>query len=386
MKILITTDWYRPVVNGVVTSVTALSGALRALGHDVRILTLSGDHRSYASGGVYYLGSVGVGAVYPNARLRMTRGDELAAALIAWRPDVVHSQCEFSTFAAARRIARACHCPLVHTYHTVYEDLTHYFSPNEPLGRRLAELFTRHVLAQTDAVIAPTDKTRALLLRYGVAAPVFTVPTGIPLAPFGAPEPPAARQALRASLGLGPDDLTLVYVGRLAHEKNVGELISLLGRAPESVKLLLVGDGPERGALEAQSRAPGLSGRVIFAGMAAPERVAAYYKAGDIFVSASACETQGLTYIEAMACGLPLLCRADACLRGVLEPGKTGWFYKTPEEFSAALCALSDGPARQAFGASARRASERFSAGRFARAALAVYESARGIARGGAAA
>lgn len=160
MKVLITTDWYRPVINGVVTSVLDLSEGLTAMGHEVRILTLSGSIHSYREGSVTFIGSVSVGMVYPNARLRTARGEALVRELIDWRPDVVHSQCEFSTFAFARRIANACGCPLVHTYHTVYEDFTRYFSPNVRFGRFLAAAFSRHVLAQTAAVIVPTRSAR----------------------------------------------------------------------------------------------------------------------------------------------------------------------------------------------------------------------------------
>ena len=168
MKVLITTDWYRPAVNGVVTSVRNLAEGLSALGHEVRILTLSGSIRSYREGNVTFIGSVSVGMVYPNARLRTARGEALVQELADWKPDIVHSQCEFSTFSFAKRITAACGCPLVHTSHTVYEDFTHYFSPNVRFGRFLAAKFSRHVLAQTDAVIVPTEKIRTMLRGYGV--------------------------------------------------------------------------------------------------------------------------------------------------------------------------------------------------------------------------
>lgn len=376
MKVLITTDWYRPAVNGVVTSVRNLAEGLSALGHEVRILTLSGSIRSYREGNVTFIGSVSVGMVYPNARLRTARGEALVQELADWKPDIVHSQCEFSTFSFAKRITAACGCPLVHTYHTVYEDFTHYFSPNVRFGRFLAAKFSRHVLAQTDAVIVPTEKIRTMLRGYGVTQPIATVPTGLKLDAFLAPLPPAERSALRAKLGLGADDLALTFVGRLAKEKNVSELLAFLPAAPRNVKLLLVGDGPCRHELEAQARERGLTDRVLFAGMAAPERVADCYKAGDVFVSASRSETQGLTYLEAMASGLPLLCREDDCLKGVLSPGENGFSYTTEAGFSAAVRALQSAALRRRLGTAAQALAEvRFSEAGFARAALAVYES-----------
>ena len=168
-------------------------------------------------------------------------------------------------------------------------------------------------------VLITTDWYRPAV--NGVVTSVRNLAEGLKLDAFLAPLPPAERSALRAKLGLGADDLALTVVGRLAKEKNVSELLAFLPAAPRNVKLLLVGDGPCRHELEAQARERGLTDRVLFAGMAAPERVADCYKAGDVFVSASRSETQGLTYLEAMASGLPLLCREDDCLKGVLSPG-----------------------------------------------------------------
>lgn len=113
MKVLITTDWYKPVINGVVTSVISLLDGLTALGADVRILTLSKDLHSYKEGNVTYIGSIGVGKIYPNARLKAVPSSKYIQDLIEWHPDIVHSQCEFSTFFLAKKIAEACACPLV---------------------------------------------------------------------------------------------------------------------------------------------------------------------------------------------------------------------------------------------------------------------------------
>ena len=135
MKILLTTDWWTQAVNGVVRSVTLLRRELLAQGHDVRVLTLSPTSHSYIQGDIYYLGSLSAQRVYPGARLRVAAWSRCLTALAQWSPDIIHSQCEFSTFLPAWQLARRCHCPLVHTYHTVYEDYTHYIIPNQWCGR-----------------------------------------------------------------------------------------------------------------------------------------------------------------------------------------------------------------------------------------------------------
>lgn len=368
MKILLTSDTWTPTVNGVVTSATTLRAALQARGHEVRVLTLAGGHRTRIAGGVTFLGSLDAGMVYPGARLRAPALDGALRALAAWQPDVIHSQCEFSTFAPARQLAKACGAPLVHTYHTVYEDYTHYFSPSRRMGRGLAALFTRHICAQADAVIAPTEKIRRLLTGYGVACPVEVIPTGLDLDRFSAAPDPALRDALGLT-GCGP---VLLYLGRLAKEKNIGELIAALPHIPRGV-LLIVGDGPERAALQARAEGLGVADRVRFAGMVPPEEVGRYYALADAFVSASTSEAQGLTYLEALAAGLPLLCRDDPCVRGFLAAAPCGWAYRTPGELAALAAALPLGAEAAPLRRAARQAAAPYGREPFGAAVEALY-------------
>ena len=376
MKILITSDWYSPAVNGVVTSVKNLRRGLEERGHEVRILTLSQTTRSWEEDGVTYIGSVAAGLVYPGARLRTALAGKYVRELVDWHPDVVHSQCEFSTFFLARRIAEELNIPLVHTYHTVYEDYTHYFSPSVRFGKKAAAVFSRWAAAQTDCMIVPTGKVRLLLQSYGVDRPVFVVPSGIDLGRFRQEPDPWRMAVLRSSLDIPPENLVLVSVGRLAEEKNLDELMALraeLGNAP--VTLLLVGDGPDRVRLEGAAAGLGLTAPdVVFAGMVPAEQVADWYQLGDLFVSASTSETQGLTYVEALAAGVPVLCRADPCLEGVIREGENGWTYRDSAEFQRKLALFQSQPHHHVKMAElARRSAGEFSLQRFAERAEAIY-------------
>ena len=377
MKILLTTDWWTPAVNGVVRSVTLLRHELLALGHDVKVLTLSPDSHSYERDGVIYLGSLSADRVYPGARVRFAAWNRWMRALTDWRPDVIHSQCEFSTFLPAWQLARRCNCPLVHTYHTAYEDYTRYLIPSERCGHVAVKELTKLFSGRCDAILAPTGKVAAMLDQYGVSCPVYTVPTGIDLEAFH-PIPPEDKPALRRALGLPEGEQTiLVSVGRLAAEKNHGELLRLLAKEPAGQRplLLFVGDGPVRAQLEQQAAGLGLVDRVMFAGMVPPTEVVRYYQAGDAFVCASQSETQGLTYFEALACGLPAIVRADPCLDGVVEDGVNGWQWKDAAGFHAALDAFSaGGEVWAALRAGALATAERYAAPRFAAQALEVYE------------
>ena len=129
MRVLITSDWYKPVINGVVTSVDNLCKGLTELGHEVKILTLSGSISSKKEGSVYYVGSISAGMIYENARLKLMLPGQFLEEIREWRPDVIHSQCEFSTFSIARELARECQIPIVHTYHTIMRIIPIIFVP-----------------------------------------------------------------------------------------------------------------------------------------------------------------------------------------------------------------------------------------------------------------
>lgn len=346
MKILITTDVFKPVVNGVVTSVLILYEQLRKQGHDVRILTLSNNRRSRKEKDVYYIGALPA-FLYPNARMTVRIGHRYIEELISWQPDIIHTQTEFSTYFFARRIAKKLNIPIVHTYHTMYEDYAHYFIKSRKLGRICVAAYSRLLLSKTQAVVTPTQKVQNVLIDYGIKKEMFRIPTGIQLSRFSKPLSDGQRLELKKSLGIGERDCILLSVGRLGKEKNIQELIGFMARLKErnnTAKLLIVGDGPYRKELEGEVHELGLKGNVIFTGMVPQDSVPDYYHLGDIFVNASVSETQGLTYIEAMASGLPLLCRRDECLANVIEQGKNGFMYENENEFIEYMMKIINDP------------------------------------------
>lgn len=369
MKILLTTDTWAPTVNGVVTSTMALRAELQACGHEVRVLTLAGSSHTYARDGVIGLGSLDAGLIYPGARLRAPALNGALYELAAWQPDIVHSQCEFSTFAPARRIAKACGVPLVHTYHTVYEDYTHYFSPSRRWGKALVRGFTRSIAARCDALFAPTDKVRDLLLGYDVSCPVFTLPTGIDVERFRVDR--RDGMWLRDTLGIPQNRPVLLFLGRLAKEKNLDALLDVAAAVPGAT-LLVAGDGPDGARFRAEAESRGLD--VVFGGMVDPAEVPVWYAAADIFLSASTSETQGLTYLEALAAGLPVICRADPCLKGVVRGGVNGYQCADAAEMAARTAALLAAPDElAAMGRRAKASAQAFSEENFARRAAALY-------------
>lgn len=383
LRVLLTTDWWEPVVNGVVASVSTLRRELEALGCEVRVLTLSDGMRTWSEGGVYHIGSLSAQLVYDHARIGMPANRHVLGEIMAWRPDVVHSQCEFSTHVWARRIARTLGVPLVHTYHTIYEDYTHYYSPSRTVGRRVVASFSRRLLERTDAVIVPTAKVSRLLRSYRVRRPIHVVPTGLDLQRFRPATTAAEREdaaALRAAIGVRPDQRVLLSVCRLAKEKNLDEVLDhVAASGREDTVLVLVGDGPYREELVHRARTLGITDRVLFVGVVDPSEVQRWYRIGDVFVSASLSETQGLTFIEALACGLPLLCRRDPSLDPVVIDGVTGWQVEGEQEFCERLDQLlGDRISREAMsGAAVEHAHATCGAREFGRAVLEVYQQVR---------
>ena len=225
-------------------------------------------------------------------------------------------------------------------------------------------------------MIVPTGKVERLLAGYGVDRPVEVIPTGIRTERFvpekrGDPD----RMRIRRSLGIGPERIVLLALGRLAKEKNLEELIACFGMLDEGTELVIAGDGPERERLkELAGRQKGRE-RIHFPGMIPFEETPAWYHAADLFVCASQSETQGITYLEALSAGLPVVCRRDECVEGIVRSGYNGYTYGTPEEF-AAFCRLLAGEEdrRRRFGERAAKTGREYSARRFGERVLEAYE------------
>ena len=389
MKILITTDWYKPIVNGVVTSVLNLKKELEERGHEVRVLTLSRDYHSYEEDGVYYIKSVNLEKIYPNVRAVLPHREAYIQELIQWNPDVVHSQCEFMTFSYAVKISRKCNCPLLHTYHTIYEDYLHYlpgtffqYTKGAALEKKMVAKFSKAVLKKTQQVIAPTKKVEELLKNYKVSEPISVIPTGIDLKRFQEVLSKEERNRRREALGISQDSKVLVSIGRLAKEKNLEEILIYFQKLTKEeltfkLKLLIVGDGPDRERLEGIAKTLQLQEKVIFTGMVTPEEVAQYYQLGDVFVCASNSETQGITYIEALASGIPALCRKDACLDSVITDGYNGFQYETYEFFKMHLQYILEREERRVeMGVCARQTAKLYSTWNFCTMAERLYKEA----------
>jgi len=379
MKVLITTDLFTTNTNGVVTSVRNLMEELEKKGHEVRVLTVSEKLRSHKEENIYYIRSVPLGVVYPDVRMPVSYRHCYIKELIRWKPDVIHSQCEYFSYQFAGYISRKTEAPIVHTYHTLYEQYVTYVFPSQRLGACFVGTLSKLRLRKAEAIVAPTQKVEAVLKNYGIRNPIHVIPSGIALEQHKERITEEEREQRRHALGIPKDHTVLLNLGRLGTEKNLSELIELFSVAlaqNSKLTLLIVGDGPARKELEELSGKLGVAEQVIFTGMVDPSEVHKYYQLGDIFVSASTSETQGLTYIEAAANGLPLLCRRDPCLDDVLVEGRNGYEYEAEEEFCQLLDTILQNPDWcQAAGAQSAQIADAFDKRCFAERIEDVYEA-----------
>lgn len=332
MKVLLTSDLNPNQVNGVVISIKNLMKELEKKGVDVRLLCLSPSSKSYIDGNIYYMASFPFN-VYPDIRASVFPSSKLMEKILDWKPDIIHSQCEFFTYSFVEKLAKKLNCPIIHTYHTLYRYYVGYLIPGH-LAEKLVAPVMRRRLNSADVIVAPTVKTKKLLIEGGIGDHIVVIPTGIDLEKFENRISQDEEEIIKEELNIPRDAYIYGTVGRLAKEKNIDEILDChteLIKSYDNVYLVLVGDGKYRKDLEDSVDRLGIRDRVRFTGMIEPNDIYKYYQILDFFVSASISETQGLTYIEALANGLPVVARRDTALEGVVEDGENGFIYDDVE-------------------------------------------------------
>ncbi|MCR5733751.1 MAG: glycosyltransferase [Lachnospiraceae bacterium] len=379
MKILITTDCNKNNVCGVTAVVIALSKGLRGLGHEVKILSLSDNHKSFKDGDACFIRSIPA-FYYPDMRMSLSMHDPLLMELTDWAPDIIHSQSEGTTFIMALRIRKQCNIPLVMTCHTDYAYFAFGKFRSLPPVKVLMSTVGKKVYSHAVKVTVPSYKATDFPLLHGLRDQLTVIPNGVELEKYRKHLSSDERHKFRTAMGIDDDTKALVTVARLSKEKNIREIIEFLPdlkKVCPNVKYIIVGDGPDREHLEKLTETLGLSGTVIFTGQIPSDDVWRYYASGDLFVSASTFEVHSISYLEALVNGLPLLCREDEALRGVLEHEKNGLIYRSKEEFCEfAKKILNNDELRKDMSRCSIRIAEGFSSEAFSVSMLNLYEDA----------
>ena len=348
MKIGIFTDAYNPVTSGVVTSINMVEQELKRRGHEVYIFTTSksiqpNDHQS-----LYMLGSIPllIAKQYKN-RIATFYSREIAKQIKEIGLDIVHTQTEFSLGAFGKIISRKYDIPFIHTYHTMWEDYVHYLTPIKK-GRnihlkRAARRISRGFVRKAECVITPSNKT-AKYLKYRCNVknkPIYVVPTGIDIKPFKKSNFTLEdKNKLKESLGIKADEKVILFLGRVAAEKSIDVILDQMPsifEAHPNYRFLIVGTGPSENELKKKKKKLGIQDKVVFTGKVAWDQVQKYYNLADVFVNASVTETQGLTFIEAMAAEIPVVCKYAPNLSEFIHSGKNGLFVHKNSEFKDAI-------------------------------------------------
>lgn len=386
MRIGLFSDAYLPDINGVVSSIATLKAALEKLGHTVFVVSNhNGINVKYdAENHILRLPGLEVKKFYGYKMSNpiQLRGEEYIRKMDL---DVIHVHTEMGIGLFARQMAKKYNIPLVYTYHTLYEDYLHYVNPKDfqtvdQAGRRVVRYLSKLAGNGPMAVIAPSNKTKKALQSYGVKTPIYIVPTGIDLSDFLKKNLDAEKiQAVRQSLGLSDEAHTVVFVGRIAKEKCIEMPIEALSKVKDdNLHLIIVGGGTDLKFYQNEAKELGIEERVHFVGKIPREEIPYYYSAFDCFVSASLSETQGMTYLEALASGLMVFGRRDEVLDGLVEEGKTGYYFDDAQELAAKLDAYFTLPKaqREAHVLDCVAKTEQYNTELFAQKVLAVYQQA----------
>ena len=385
MRIGIFTDSYPPFINGVSTSIVMLQKALEKQGHQVYVVTVNPKDMNYKfenDGKIIRIPGIPIG-IY-DYRLTSIYPFRVIKEIAKWNLDVIHSHTEFGVGTFARLIAKEFHIPLVHTYHTMYEDyietITHgYFDKS---SKKIVEYITKFYCDKTcNELIVPTKKTYDLFKnKYKYNREVYIIPTGIETERFYKENfKKQELNNLKKKLGFTETDFIMLYIGRIGKEKNIEMVIEIaksLIKKHKDVKLLLVGDGPDLDYLKKLVSKYKIEKNVVFAGKVPYEETPKYYNISSIFITASHFETQGLTVIEAMSASVPTICIEDESFSDVVY-GLNGYLFANKKEALNQIEGLiKDSKLLNHLGKGARKTAEMHSSKYYAEKVMYVYKKA----------
>jgi len=378
LRIAIFSESFEPVLNGVTTSIQTLRDALRDHGHEV--LVFAPGFRGYRDDDpeVFRFPSFRPPTArdYPLA-LPWKRG--LISLVRELKPDIIHTQTPFMLGWTGLRIGRRLGIPVVSTNHTQYAEYTHYF-PFAPVSWSRAAVIAmlRRYYNACDLVVTPSQANKDILISYGVRPDIRVIPTANSL---DIPRTPGVREEVRREWGVPADAIVLLFVGRLAREKNMTLLLDGLSRLSaehDDLRLVVVGGGPYEEHLAREIENRDLSDRVVMTGSVPREMVGRVYCGGDLFVFPSTTDTQGLVLVEALAAGLPCIAVNAGGSPEMLRDGDDGFLCDNDAaDFAAKVEALANSDdLRRTFSDRAIENSRRFGSQEMVRLMLAAYDAA----------
>lgn len=342
MRIGIFTDAYEPHTSGVTTSINMLKNTLEMMHHEVYIVTANLKNNKFIydeDKKIIYIPGIKTG-IY-NTRLTNIYSHKALKIIKEWNLDIIHSQTEFGIGMFSRIIAKKLKIPVVHTYHTLYEDYVYYVTHGhfDNLGKKLAIKITKYFCdKKCDELIVPTPKIKELFEnKYNITRNINVIPTGIDTKKFEINDKIIKDIAkIKKKYKIKENDFIIGSVGRIAKEKSYDILIKAfkdLVEKDKNIKLILVGDGPEKTNLENLTKELNLEKNIIFTGLIDYNLIPTYYNLFNIMTTFSKTETQGLTIIEALASSTPVVCINDTSFKEMVQNKYNGYLFKNNKEF-----------------------------------------------------
>lgn len=342
MRIALFAETYLPYINGVVTHVKVLKDGLTALGHQVMIVTTDPKAKKhYLKDGVLHcpahsfkkkeLYGYSVSSLYSRVRMKYLK---------AFRPDVLHMHQEFSMGIFAAYAAKRLKKPLVYTLHTMYDEYIFYIAPDlfVPAMRSVSHRYAHILAKQADAITSPSAKAKEFLEKCHVKKPVEIIPNSIDYEEFDPDRfSPEQIAGIREQLAIPKEATAGVFVGRLGREKSVHLLLDYWAdyfKEEKTLRLVIIGDGPEQEPLKKQAKDLGIGEQVTFTGSIPHEQIPPYFMACDFFITASITEMMSISMLEGMASGLPAVLRFDPLNAGQVQEGVNGYTYRNPEQMA----------------------------------------------------
>ena len=348
MRIAIFTETYLPQINGVVTHIKILKEGLEALGHTVLIVTAdSKAHTHYLKDNVLHCPAHNLKRIY-NLDLASPVSRTRLKYLREFRPDIIHVHNEFSIGLSGMAIAKILKVPLVYTLHTMYDDYIYYIAPKPliPLTKKLSHRYFRMFPQNAAVVTGPSKKCQEYTYEIGSDKKVEVIPNPVELDAF-APQTstPQQRAQIREQYHIPQDATVACFVGRLGREKSVDVLLRFWAqemKPQDNMRLLIIGDGPEKEPLEQLAQQLGITDTVIFTGKVLHPDLPPYIHTCDIYVTASLSDTNSISMLEGMAGGLPVLQLYDELNADQVTDGVNGYMFRDAAEMGQRLRQIRD--------------------------------------------
>ncbi len=352
MNIALFSDTYLPDINGVATSTHILKNELKKHGHQVLVVTTILPHESdYVDEDHMVLRLPGLDLKkiygYRASNIYSFKGMK---ELKEFQPDIIHIQTEFGIGIFGKIAGEILNVPVCYTYHTMWADYSHYIAPGsmkavDMAAKKIIEKISKIYGDSCSELIVPSQKTADALREYGISNSINVIGTGLQLEHFSIENKNQKEMDSIIEQYHLQDRFVVTFLGRIAPEKSVDMLIEAMQKIhPRNAKicLMIVGGGPQLEELQEMVHQLQLDDCIYFTGPKESQYVPSYYHVSDLFVSASITETQGLTFIEAMASGIPALARYDKNLEGVIIDGRNGYFFSDLDELVERILTLAD--------------------------------------------